>query len=66
MTIMEEINELLPLLISKPNLVGKVHEDNQSCIRMATGTNVSPEIRHKAFKNHHFISHEKYVRVYIQ
>ena len=42
MKIMEEINEVFPLLISKPNFVFKVHEDNQSCIKMATGTKVPP------------------------
>ena len=36
MTMMEEINKVFPLLIQKPKFVCKVHEDNQSCIRMAT------------------------------
>ena len=36
MTMTEAINEVFPLLISKPNFVCKVHEDNQSYIKMAT------------------------------
>ena len=37
MTMMEEINGVFPLHIDNPNFVCKVHEDNQSCIKMATG-----------------------------
>ena len=59
MTMMEEINEVFPLLISKPNFVFKLHEDNQSCIKMATGTKFSPRTKHIALKYHHFISHVK-------
>ena len=59
MTIMGEINEVFPLLISKPNFVCKLHEDNQACIKMATGTNFSPRTKHIALKYHHFRSHFK-------
>ena len=65
MTMMEEIIELFPLLISKPKFVCKVNEDNQSCIKMATGTKFSPWIKHIVLKYHHFRSHVKYGRVYI-
>ena len=41
MTMMEEINEVFLLLISKPKSFCKVYEDNQSCIKMATGTKFS-------------------------
>ena len=37
MTMMEEIDAVFPLHIHKPNFICKVHEDNQSCIKMATG-----------------------------
>ena len=57
MTMMEEINEVFPLLISKPNCVCKVHEDNQSCIKMATGTKFSPSTKHMVLKYHHFNLH---------
>ena len=63
MTMMEGINELFPLLISKPNFFCKLHEDNQSCIKMATGTKFSPKTKHIALKYHHFRSHVKYGRV---
>ena len=62
---MEEINELLPLLIHRTNLVCKVHEDNQYCINMATGTKLSSIKNNKAFKYHHFKSHVKIVQVNI-
>ena len=53
MTMMEEINELFPLLISKPNFFCKVHEDNQSCIKMEKGTQFSLRKKHIALKYHH-------------
>ena len=65
MTMMEEINKVFPLLISKPNFVCKVHEDNQSCIKMATGTKFSHWTKYIALKYHHFGSHVKYGRVEI-
>ena len=43
MTMMEEINEVFPLQIPKPKFVCKVHKDNQSCIKMATGKESLPE-----------------------
>ena len=63
MTMMEEIDKVFPLLISKPNFVCKVHEDNQSCIKMATGTTSSPRTKNIALKYHHLISHVKYGHV---
>ena len=65
MTTTEEINEVFNLLISKPNFVCKVHEDNQSCIKMSTGTNFSPRTKHISLKYHHFRSHVKSERVEI-
>ena len=38
MTMMEEINRVFPLFIQNPKFVYQVHEDNQSCIKMGTGT----------------------------
>ena len=63
MTIMEEINEVLPLHTDKPKFVCKVHEDNQSCIKMANGTKWYPRKKHIAMKYHHFKSHVKSGRV---
>ena len=57
MTMKEEIDRVSPLLISKPNFVCKIHEDNQSCIKMATGTKFSPRTKHIALKYHHSRSH---------
>ena len=66
MTMMEEIQTVFPILISTPDFVCKVHEDNQSCINMATGTKFSPRTKHIALKYHHFRSHVKSGRVVIQ
>ena len=37
-------------------LTKKVHEDNQSCIRMAMSEKFTPRTRHIALKYHHFRS----------
>ena len=65
MTLTEEINKIFPLIISTPNFVCRVHEDNQSCIKMDTGSKFSPITKHIALKYHHFRSHIKYGRVEI-
>ena len=49
----------------KPDFVCKVHEDNQSCIKMANGIKFSPRTKHIALKYHHFRLHVKSVRVVI-
>ena len=59
MTIMEEINKLFPLLIQKSKFVCQIHEDNQSCIKMATGTKFPLRTKHIALKYHHFRSNVK-------
>eukprot|EP00957_Ditylum_brightwellii_P108602 8283215-Ditylum_brightwellii.AAC.1 len=56
---MEEIDAVFPLHIDKPSFVCKVHEDNQSCIKMATGSKFTPRTKHIALKYHHFKSHVK-------
>ena len=56
---MEEINGVIPLCLSKPKFVFKVNEDNQSCIKMANGTKFTPGTKHIALKYHHFRSHVK-------
>jgi len=66
MTLMEEIHEIFPLHISKPNFVCKVHEDNQSCIKMASTDKFTPRTKHIALKFHHFRSHVKSGRIAIQ
>ena len=60
MTMMEEINKVFPLLIQNPKFVCQVHEDNQSCIKMPTGTKISPRTKHIALNYHHFRSNVKY------
>ena len=63
---MEEINEVIPLNITKPKFVYKFHEDKQSCIKMATGTTFSSIKKHIALKYHNFRTHAKSRRVEIQ
>ena len=56
MTLMEEINEVFPLYMNKPDFFCKVWEDNQSCLAMATTQKFSPRTKHIALKYHHFRS----------
>ena len=65
MTLLEELNKIFPLHIVTPNFVCKVHEDNQSCIVMATTQKFTPRTKHIALKYHHFRSHVKSGRVAI-
>ena len=53
------MNKIFPLLILTPDFVCKVHKNNQSCIKMATGTDFSPRTKHIALKYNHFRSHIK-------
>ena len=66
MTMMEEINKVFKLHINTPKFVCTVHEDNQSCIKMATGTKFTPRTKHIALKYHHFKTHVKSGRVDIK
>ena len=52
----EEINDTFPMMIQSPNFVCKVHEVNQSCIRMAMSEKFTPRTKHIALKYHHFRS----------
>ena len=65
MTMMEEIQKVFPIMVSKPGFVCKVHEDNQSTIKMATGVKFPPRTKHIALKYHHFRSNVKSGRVEI-
>ncbi|KAL7540880.1 hypothetical protein ACHAXR_010682 [Thalassiosira sp. AJA248-18] len=64
-TLLEEFNEIFPLHIETPKFVCKVHEDNQSCIVMATSQKFTPRTKHIALKYHHFRSFVKSGRVTI-
>jgi len=54
MTVMDELNEVFPLLMETPKFYCKVWEDNQSCIAMATSQKFTPRTKHTALKYHHF------------
>ncbi len=54
LTVMEEINEVFPLMMNPPNFHCKVWENNQSCIAMATSQKFTPRTKHIALKYHHF------------
>ena len=56
MTLLEEIHEHFPVVIGPPNFICTVHEDNQSCIRMAQSDKFTPRTKHIALKYHHFRS----------
>ena len=66
MTMTEEINEVSPLHIPKTRFFCKVRKDNQSCIKMATGTKLPPRKNYIALKYHCFRNHAKSRRVEIQ
>ena len=65
MTLMEEIHLIFPVHITQPNFVCKVHEDNQSCIRMANSEKFTPRPKYIALKYHYFKSHVKQKKVSI-
>ena len=65
MTLMEEIHPIFPVHITQPNFVCKVHEDNQSCIKMANSDKFTPRTKHIALKYHHFKSHVKDKKILI-
>jgi len=54
MTLMEEIHPVFPIHITHQKMVCKVHEDNQSCIKMAKSDEFTPRTKHIALKYHHF------------
>jgi hypothetical protein len=58
-TLLKEINKVFPVHVKTPTFVCKVHEDNQSCITMATSQKFTPRTKHIALKYHHFRSHVK-------
>jgi len=65
MTIMDEVNEVFPLLMETPQFYCKVWEDNQSCIAMATTQKFTPRTKHIALKYHHFKGHVESGRIQI-
>ena len=58
-TLLKEIDKVFPICVRTPTFVCKVHEDNQSCITMATSQKFTPRTKHIALKYHHFCSHVK-------
>ncbi|KAL7523465.1 hypothetical protein ACHAWF_000534 [Thalassiosira exigua] len=59
MTLMKELVEALPIASGKPNFVCKVHEDNQTYIKMALSDKFTSRTKHIVLKYHHFKSHVK-------
>ncbi len=58
-TLLKKINKVFPVHVKTLMFVCKVHEDNQSCITMATLQKFTPRTKHIALKYHHFRSHVK-------
>ncbi len=65
LTIMEEVNEVFPLMMNPPNYYCKVWEDNQLCIAMATSQMFTPRTKHIALKYHHFKKYLKLEKIQI-
>jgi len=59
MTLMKELPGVFPIHINKPNFICKVHEDNQSCIKMAHSDKFTPRTKHIALKYHRFKTYAK-------
>jgi hypothetical protein len=64
-TLLKELNKVFPVHLKTPTFVCKVHEDNQSCITMATLQKFTPRTKHIALKYHHFCSHVKHGAIQI-
>jgi hypothetical protein len=65
MTLIKESHTIFLVHINKPNFFCKVHEDNQSTIRMAKSDRFTLRTKHIALKYHHFCSHVKNGRIEI-
>jgi hypothetical protein len=59
MTLMKELHTIFPVHINKPNFFCKVHEDNQSTIKMATSDKFTLQTKHIALQYHQFCSQIK-------
>jgi hypothetical protein len=59
MTLIKELHTIFPVHINRPNFFCKVHENNQSTIRMATSDKFTPQTEHIALKYHHLCRHVK-------
>ena len=66
MSMMKELKSAFPIEIQLPNFNCTVHEDNQSCISMATKQKFSPRTKHIALKYHHFRSFVNSKQIEIQ
>jgi hypothetical protein len=62
-SLLEELHNIFPLKVIPPNFICKVHEDNPSCISMATLHKYSPQTKHIGLKYHHFCQHIKSGRI---
>ncbi len=51
MMLMKELHTIFPVHINKPNFFCKVHEDNQSTIRMVKSDKFTPQTKHIALKS---------------
>ncbi len=65
-TLVEELAEIFPLYINKPDFFCKVWEDNQSCIAMTETDKFTPRTKHIALKYHHFRSFVDSKRIRIE
>mmetsp|Transcript_30322 Transcript_30322/g.47493 ORF Transcript_30322/g.47493 Transcript_30322/m.47493 type:complete len:100 (-) Transcript_30322:1561-1860(-) len=66
MSMMKELKSAFPIEIQIPNFNCTVHEDNQSCISMATKQMFPPRTKHNALKYHHIRSYVDSKQIEIQ
>jgi hypothetical protein len=65
MTLMKGLHTIFPVHINKLSFFYKVHENNQSTIRMAKSDKFTQQTKHIALKYHYFFSHVKNGRIEI-
>ena len=56
MSLLAEIDCVIPVHNPNPKVLCKIFEDNESCISMAKTQKFSPRTRHISLKYHHFRS----------
>ncbi|KAL7529001.1 hypothetical protein ACHAWF_002798 [Thalassiosira exigua] len=66
MTLMKELHGVLPVQVTTPNFISKVHKDNQSCIKMANSEKFTLCTKHRTLKYNHFKSFVQNKRILIQ
>ena len=55
--LVEELSDIFPIYINKPDLHCRLFENNESCIAMTESSNLSAQTKHITLKYHHLKSY---------